>query len=70
MLNNEWKSLKNGSDIRGIAVESENGSINLTDEAVTAIAYAFGPVSREGASMCLRQGEATSRNVFHHQNLR
>ncbi|MBR6765636.1 MAG: phosphomannomutase/phosphoglucomutase [Clostridia bacterium] len=42
MLNNEWKSLKNGSDIRGIAVESENGSINLTDEAVTAIAYAFG----------------------------
>ncbi|MBR2861648.1 MAG: phosphomannomutase/phosphoglucomutase [Clostridia bacterium] len=42
MLNKEWKQLKNGSDIRGIAVESENGAINLTDEAVKAIAGAFG----------------------------
>ncbi len=42
MLTKEWKNLKNGSDIRGIAVESENNPINLTDEAVSAIAAAFG----------------------------
>jgi len=42
MLNKDWKKLKNGSDIRGIAVESENGEVNLTDEAVFAIASAFG----------------------------
>lgn len=38
----DWKSLKNGSDIRGIAVESQNGKVNLTDEVVFRIAYAFG----------------------------
>ncbi len=42
MLNKEYKNLKNGSDIRGIAVESENGSVNLTDEIVLNIAYGFG----------------------------
>ena len=42
MLNKEWKNLKNGSDIRGIAVESENGAVNLTDEKVSAIASGFG----------------------------
>ncbi len=42
MLNKEWKNLKNGSDIRGIAVESENGAVNLTDERVSAIASGFG----------------------------
>ncbi len=36
-----WKSLKNGSDIRGIAVASENGDVNLTDEVVFKIAYGF-----------------------------
>ncbi len=41
MLEKEWKNLKNGSDIRGIAVESENGKINLTDEKVSAIASGF-----------------------------
>lgn len=42
MLNKEWKNLKNGSDIRGIAVESENGAVNLTDERVFSIASGFG----------------------------
>ena len=42
MLNKEWKQLKNGSDIRGIAIKSENGDINLTDEAVYKIAKGFG----------------------------
>ena len=37
MLNKEWKQLKNGSDIRGIAIKSENGEVNLTDEAVDYI---------------------------------
>ena len=41
MLEKEWKNLKNGSDIRGIAVESENGKVNLTDEKVSAIASGF-----------------------------
>ncbi len=41
MLEKEWKILKNGSDIRGIAVESENGKVNLTDEKVKAIASGF-----------------------------
>ncbi len=42
MLNNNWKALKNGSDIRGIAVETEKGKINLTDEVVFSIGKAFG----------------------------
>lgn len=42
MLTKEWKQLKNGSDIRGIAIESETGKINLTDEVVSKIAYGFG----------------------------
>ncbi|MBE7091808.1 MAG: phosphomannomutase/phosphoglucomutase [Clostridiales bacterium] len=41
MLNKEWKQLKNGSDIRGIAIKSENGDINLTDEVVYKIACGF-----------------------------
>lgn len=43
MLNKEWKKLQNGSDIRGYAIETEGGqSVNLTDEAVEAIAASFG----------------------------
>lgn len=42
MLTKEWKNLKNGSDIRGIAVASENSPVTLTDEAATRLAAAFG----------------------------
>ena len=42
MLTKEWKNLKNGSDIRGIAVASRNSPITLTNEAVKRIAAAFG----------------------------
>ena len=42
MLTKEWKNLKNGSDIRGIAVASENSPQTLTDGAVRRIAAAFG----------------------------
>ncbi len=42
MLTKEFKQLKNGSDIRGIAIESENGKVNLTDSIVSKIAYGFG----------------------------
>ena len=42
MLLKEWSSLKNGSDIRGVASEGIPGaSINLTDEVVERIAKAF-----------------------------
>ena len=42
MLAKEWSSLKNGSDIRGVASEGIPGvSINLTDEVVDKIAKAF-----------------------------
>ncbi len=42
MLSKEWSSLKNGSDIRGVASEGIKGAhINLTDEVVEKIAKAF-----------------------------
>lgn len=42
MLSKEWAALKNGSDIRGVASEGIPGAaINLTDEAVSAIAKGF-----------------------------
>ena len=42
MLLKEWSSLKNGSDIRGVASEGIPGAeINLTDEVVERIAKAF-----------------------------
>lgn len=38
----DYRSLQNGSDIRGIAMESqEGGAVNLTDEAVRNLAKAF-----------------------------
>ena len=40
MLNKEWKSLKNGSDIRGVAIKDDK-EINLTDEKISAIAFGF-----------------------------
>ncbi len=42
MLEQKWKILKSGTDIRGVASEGAPGQeINLTDEAVRAIAGAF-----------------------------
>lgn len=42
MLSKEWAALKNGSDIRGVASEGVPGAaVNLTDEAVSAIAKGF-----------------------------
>lgn len=37
----ELRKLQNGSDIRGIGSESDKGSVNLTDEAVSLLAGAF-----------------------------
>ncbi|MGN1234406.1 MAG: phosphomannomutase/phosphoglucomutase, partial [Christensenellaceae bacterium] len=38
----DWMSLKNGTDIRGVAIEGvADESVNLTDEVVTTIARAF-----------------------------
>lgn len=43
MLDQFWKKLKSGSDIRGIAVGGEEGSkIDLTNEVVEKIMFAFG----------------------------
>lgn len=38
----DWLKLKNGTDVRGVALEGIEGeSVNLTDETVTAVAEAF-----------------------------
>ena len=36
-----YKKLKSGTDIRGIAVETENGKLELTDEAVYDLTVGF-----------------------------
>ena len=42
MLNSFWRLLKSGTDIRGVACENEAGeAVNLTDDAVAAIANGF-----------------------------
>lgn len=42
MLNDFWRQLKSGTDIRGVASEGVPGqSVNLTDEAVVKIAGAY-----------------------------
>ncbi len=42
MLNETWKKLQNGSDIRGVALEGIEGqSVNLTPEIVQQIACSF-----------------------------
>ncbi|MBR5774241.1 MAG: phosphomannomutase/phosphoglucomutase [Clostridia bacterium] len=41
MLNQEWKRLKSGTDIRGVAVETENSPVTLTDDVVARIACGF-----------------------------
>lgn len=40
MLEKKWKSLKNGSDIRGIAIKDDK-EVNLTDDVICAITKAF-----------------------------
>ncbi len=42
MLNSQWKAIKSGTDIRGVAAEGVVGEdIQLTDEVAKAIGYAF-----------------------------
>jgi len=41
MLNDFWKVLKSGTDIRGVAVEGAGYEVNLTDETVSAIVNGF-----------------------------
>lgn len=41
MLNQEWKRLKSGTDIRGVAVETADSKITLTDDVVARIACGF-----------------------------
>ncbi len=40
-MNIEWKKLQNGSDIRGVAIESDSEAVNLTPEIASMIASAF-----------------------------
>lgn len=48
MLNEFWKQLKSGSDIRGIATNDiKNEIVNLTNEVIEKIAYAFSYWSME-----------------------
>ena len=47
-LSEKWLSLKNGSDIRGIASEGVEGlNINLTDDVVFNIAAGFAKYAKE-----------------------
>ncbi|MDE6676310.1 MAG: phosphomannomutase/phosphoglucomutase, partial [Clostridia bacterium] len=41
MTRQDFLRLKNGTDVRGTAIEAENDPVTLTDEAVTNIAMAF-----------------------------
>ena len=42
MLTKEWKQLKNGSDVRGVAIKTaQNAEVTLTEEKVERIAAAF-----------------------------
>lgn len=41
MLNREWKQFKSGTDIRGVATEYKENKVNLTDDAVRAMAGGF-----------------------------
>ncbi len=41
MLNDFWKQLKSGTDIRGVAVEGAGSEVNLTEKTVTAIVNGF-----------------------------
>ncbi len=41
MLNDFWKKLKSGTDIRGEAVEGDGRTVNLTDDAIKAMVNGF-----------------------------
>ncbi|MBR5272217.1 MAG: phosphomannomutase/phosphoglucomutase [Clostridia bacterium] len=41
MLTQEWKRLKSGTDIRGVAVETPGSEVTLTDDVVARIACGF-----------------------------
>ncbi|MBR6549067.1 MAG: phosphomannomutase/phosphoglucomutase [Clostridia bacterium] len=41
MMSVDWKTLKSGTDIRGVAVETEKGAVTLTDEVVESITAGF-----------------------------
>ena len=41
MLSNEWKHLKSGTDIRGVAIPDVDGPVDLTDDVVERIAAGF-----------------------------
>ena len=53
MLNREWKQFKSGTDIRGVAVEYKENKVNLTDDAVRAMAGGlyFGLAIRSAKSL-------------------
>ena len=62
MLNSFWRLLKSGTDIRGVACENEAGeAVNLTDDAVAAIANGFlvwleGRAGKQAAALRLAIG--------------
>ncbi len=41
MLSNEWKHLKSGTDIRGVAIPDVDGPVDLTDDVAERIAAGF-----------------------------
>ncbi len=56
-----WKSYKSGTDIRGVAVETEKGPITLTDDVVEAISAGFvlwlsKKVNKPACELCIAVG--------------
>lgn len=56
LLNTNWKQLKSGTDIRGVASEGVTGeSVNLTDETIAKLAHGF------ALWLCARTGKPADR---------
>lgn len=41
IMDNKWKNIKNGTDIRGVVVENDNRALNITNNMVSSIAKSF-----------------------------
>ena len=74
MLNSFWRLLKSGTDIRGVACENEAGeAVNLTDDAVAAIANGFlvwleGRAGKQAAALRLAIGHDSRISAERIQN--
>lgn len=59
MTEKDWSRLKSGTDIRGVAVKTKNEDIELTDDVIKRICYAFAQwycKKSEAANLCVAVG--------------